>query len=102
MQMFTRFWKQIAVACAALVALASGIAAYDKIRPYPTRSEFNQTAGRSCKNELSFYSQELRDIKRQIEQAVESKNTAWERTLREQRAIVLREIARVKRECGWS
>lgn len=102
MQTFTKFWKQIALVCAALVGLAGGIAAYDEIRPYPTRSEFKQTAGRSCKNELSFYKQELRGIERQIERAIAEKNKSWERTLREQRLDVLAEIARVKRECGWS
>ncbi len=108
-----KLWSQITAGFAGLavitVGIAAGIDAYDEYRPFPTKMELRQVetqvqqvAGRSCKNELSFYSQELRDIDRQIEKAVDQKNKSWERTLREQRREVLVEIARVKRECGWS
>lgn len=102
MQRLVRFWKHIAWVCTALVALAGGIAAYDDVRPYPTKDEFQQVAGRSCKNEMSFFKAELRAIKRDITQAQNEGNKNWERSLQEQKLAVLAEIERVKRECGWS
>jgi hypothetical protein len=101
-------WIRLVAIGAGLAAIGAGIAAYDELRPYATRGELalvgekvQQVAGRSCKNELSFYAQELRDIDRQLERAIAESNTSWARTLREQRLEVLAEITRVKRECGW-
>lgn len=97
-----KFWKPIVGTCTVLVAVSGGLIAYDEIRPYPTRVEFQQVAGRSCKNEMSFFKAELRAIKRDITQAQNEKNRNWERSLQEQKQAVLAEIDRVKRECGWS
>ncbi len=102
MKLIARFWKSIAAVCAGLVILSGGIVAYDEIRPYPTRTEFKQVAGRSCKNEMSFLTTELRTINREIVQAQNQGNANWERSLQEQKLAVLAEIERVKRECGWS
>ena len=102
MNWLQRFWKQTTALAATLVMVSGAVIAYDEIRPWPTQSELYQVAGRSCKNEMTFYKQELRDIRRQIQAARDQKNVAWERTLREQEQQVLAEIDRVKRECGWS
>lgn len=102
-------WGQITAVGVGLAAISAGVIAYDDLRPYPTRTELRQVgaqiqqvAGRSCKNELSLLKQEKRDIERQIQRAKDQKNVAWERTLHEQMGDVRAEIARVKRECGWS
>lgn len=119
-----KVWSRIVAGFAGFTiiaaGIAAGIAAYDEYRPFPTKlellqvqsvvqsqvqqvqSQLQQVAGRSCKNELSFFKQELRIIRRDIEQAIVEKNKRWERTLRQQERDVLEEIARVKRECGWS
>ncbi len=97
-----KFWKPITAACTVLAAVSGGLIAYDDIRPYPTKVEFQQVAGRSCKNEMSFFKAELRAIKRDITLAQNEKNKNWERSLQEQIQDVLAEIERVKRECGWS
>lgn len=102
MKQVARFRKSIASVCIALVTLSGGILAYDEIRPYPTRVEFQQIAGRSCKNELELLYQERRVIKRDLQDARAQKNTQWELSLLEDLQDVVDAIARVKRECGWS
>ncbi len=108
-----KVWSRIVAGFAGFTivaaGIAAGIAAYDEYRPFPTKLELQQVqtqvqqvAGRSCKNELAFYKQELRTIRRDIEQAITEKNKRWERSLRQQERDVLEDIARVKRECGWS
>ncbi len=97
-----KVWGQIAAICAVIIATGTAVATYDELRPYPNKAEFQQVAGRSCKNEMSLYKAELRVINRDIARAQDEKNTNWERSLREQKQAVLVEIERVKRECGWS
>jgi len=123
-RMEAKVWSRIVAGFAGFTivtaGIAAGIAAYDEYRPFPTKLELlqvqsqvqtqvqqvqtqvQQVAGRSCKNELSFFKQELRTIRRDIEQAIAEKNKRWELSLRQQERDVLEEIVRVKRECGWS
>ncbi len=97
-----KVWAQVAATCTGIVMIGAAVAAYDDIRLWPTKVEFQQVAGRSCKNEMSFFKQELRTIRREIEQAKADGNKNWERSLQDQERAVLAEIERVKRECGWS
>lgn len=100
--MITKFWKQVLGGLVALGVVGSGVAAYDQLRPFPTRIEFKEVAGRSCKNELALLMGERRDIIRQRQKAEASGNNAWYQSLTEQLVDVTTEIERVKAECGWS
>ncbi len=102
MKNIMKFWKYIVTGSAAMVAVSAAIVAYDDLRPYPTKDEFIIVAGRSCKNEMSFFQAELRTIKRDIIQAEQERNVRWKNALQEQQEAVRREIERIKRECGWS
>ncbi len=102
MSLGKRVWGQVAATCLGMAMIAGAVTAYDDLRDWPTLVEFNQVAGRSCKNELAFYQTELRTIKREIQQAEAEKNKKWERSLQEQKQAVRAQIERVKRECGWS
>ena len=93
---------RLAAVCTVVVAVVTTITMYDDVRLWPTRVEHAQVVGRSCKNELALYTQELRAIRREITQAQSEENRHWERSLEEQRRTVQAEIERVKRECGWS
>ncbi len=93
--------KKIVGALGLVVALGAAITAYDEIRPFPTIAEHEQVAGRSCKNELSFLKQELRDVDRRISDARAQDNTDWLQTLQEQRSDILETIKMVKHDCGW-
>ncbi len=102
MSLGKRVWGQVLATCLGIAMIAGAVTAYDDLRDWPTIVEFQQVAGRSCKNELAFYQTELRAIKRDISTAQAEKNKNWERSLNEQKQAVLAEIDRVKRECGWS
>ncbi len=102
MSLGKRVWGQVVATCVGMGMIAGAFAAYDDIRDWPTIVEFEQVAGRSCKNELAFYQTELRAIKREIQQAEAEKNRKWKRSLEEQKQAVQTQIERVKRECGWS
>ncbi len=104
-----KYWKPIMGVLIGLAVVSSGFAAYEDLRPYPTKFELQQVdervkqvAGRSCKNALSLLMQEKRDIERQLQRAIDEKNTSWQRTLQEQLGDVRSEIERVKRACGWA
>lgn len=92
----------IGAALSFVVLLGAAAVAWDEIRPFPTRSEHEQVAGRSCENMLSFLSSERRDIERSIAEAKKSGNSSWLITLREQLRQVKEQISRVKKECGFS
>lgn len=102
MSLGRKVWGQVAATCTVILMIAGAVTAYDDIRDWPTLVEFEQVAGRSCKNEFAAYKTELRAIKREITQAEAEKNKKWKRSLEEQKQAVLVEIERVKRECGWS
>lgn len=119
-----KYWKPIAAVASGLIVLAGATTAYNTIRPYATRSElakveqtaktdlaevdrtvrekYAQVNQRSCDNRLSFLSRELRDVDRRISDAEKENNRNWLRTLQEQKADILAEIARTKRECNWN
>lgn len=102
MSLGKKVWGQVVATCVGIAMIAAAVNAYDDLRDWPTIVEFEQVAGRSCKNELAFYQAELRAIRREITQAQAEKNKKWERGLQEDEQVVLLEIARVMRECGWS
>jgi len=96
-----------------LVLIASAVNSWDDLRPYFKRSEGVELAGsvenkykslhdKTCKNELAFYYQQQRDVRRQLAQAEDTKNKSWMRSLTEDNTDLLQEVNRVKRECGWS
>ncbi len=61
--------KNIALIVSALAlvsALGAALAAYDTIRPYPTKAEHQVVAGMSCENQLNWLSSEKRAIKRDL------------------------------------
>lgn len=47
-----RLWKKFTAIGAGIVLFASVVAAYDIIRPYPTRAEFSDIAGLSIETAL--------------------------------------------------
>ncbi len=94
-------WKRISGVLGALVLVSASVAAYDKIRPWPTVAEHLQVAGRSCENMINSLNTELRDIERRQEDARSENNFSWLQTLNEQHIGIREEIERVKRERGW-
>jgi len=120
MKKLKKFRVHLLGVIAIIVGMGSVVVVYNDLRPFPTVAEHEeltrhvdtsdslitqqveQIAGRSCKNELSWLNSEFRDIQRQILKARAANNSNWVRTLQEQLRAVTLEIARVKRECGWS
>ena len=82
--------------------LGAAIASYDIIRPYATKAEYREVAGRSCGNQLNWLASERRAIVRDLSQAQSAGNVNWSRTLQEQLRAVDNQINRVKKECGFS
>ncbi len=102
MRKLVKLWREMIIGTfVALAAVAGALASYDDLRQWPTKSEHEQVAARSCKNELAHYEAELRAAKRELTQAQNEKNKNWERSIKEDIRAVLLEIDRVKRECGW-
>ena len=85
-----------------VVLLGGAVAAWDIIRPFPTRDEHEQVAGRSCKNELALLFGEQRDIERRLQEAESGNNSKWTQTLREQLRQVMERITFTKKQCGYS